>query len=103
MTTLDHSVTQGIQILVYADLNAAMTYLFSVFDLGPGDLIRDPAGVPMRGTVGAGDGETWLYPESSEFGLASPGLRRPPRRSWLMMSTPTTSGRVITVPHDQRR
>ena len=72
MTTLDRNVKQRIQILVYADLDAAMNHLVDVFDLGPGELTRDPDGVPVHGTVDAGDGEIWLHPESPDFGLASP-------------------------------
>ena len=72
MATLDHPVEQRIQILVYADLEAAMDFLVRVFGLGPGELSRDDDGVPVHGTLDAGDGEIWLHPESSEFGLASP-------------------------------
>ena len=57
---------------MYADLDAAMKHLVDVFDLGPGELTRDPDGVPVHGTVDAGDGEIWLHPESPDFGLASP-------------------------------
>lgn len=72
MTTLDHTVEQRIQILVYADLEAAMTFLIDVFDLGPGELTRDGEGAPVHATVDAGDGQIWLHLESPEFGLASP-------------------------------
>ena len=70
--TLDRAVTRRIQILVYADLEAAIAHLVDVFDLGPGELIRDPDGAPVHGTVEAGDGEIWLHPESDEFRLVSP-------------------------------
>ncbi len=72
MKTFDHPVEQRIQILVYADLEAALTHLVEVFGLGPGELTRDGSGQPVHGTIDAGDGEIWLHPESAEFGLASP-------------------------------
>ncbi len=72
MTKLDRPVEQRIQILVYADLEAAMDFLVDVFDLGPGELTRDGDGVPVHGSVDAGDGQLWLHPESPEFRLASP-------------------------------
>lgn len=72
ITNLDRPVEQRIQILVYADLEAAMNFLVDVFDLGPGELTRDGDGVPVHGAVDAGDGQIWLHPESPDFGLASP-------------------------------
>ncbi len=72
MTTFERDIEQRIQILVYADLEAALHHLVEVFDLGPGELTRDGDGTPVHGTVDAGDGVIWLHPESPEFGLASP-------------------------------
>ncbi len=72
MTTLDSAVESNIQILVYADLEAALAFLVDAFDLGPGELTRDGDGVPVHVTVHAGDGEIWLHPETADFGLASP-------------------------------
>lgn len=72
MSTLDQHVEQRIQILVYADLDAAMRFLVDVFDLGPGELTRGEDGVPVHGQLDAGDGQIWLHPEAPEFGLASP-------------------------------
>jgi DNA-binding transcriptional MerR regulator len=72
MNALDRPVEQRIQILVYADLEAALDHFVEVFGLGPGELVRDGDGVPVHGSVDAGDGVIWLHPESPEFGLASP-------------------------------
>lgn len=72
MSNFDHAVEQRIQILVYADLEAALNHLVEVFGLGPGELTRNGNGEPVHGTVDAGDGVIWLHPESPEFGLASP-------------------------------
>lgn len=72
MTTLDSPVEQRIQILVYADVEAAMTFLVDVLGLGPGELTHNTDGVATHGAIDAGDGQIWLHRESPEFGLASP-------------------------------
>jgi MerR family transcriptional regulator, thiopeptide resistance regulator len=72
MAMLDTTMRQRISVVVYADLEAAYSYLVDVFGLGPGSLTRDPDGVAVHGEVQAGDGTIWLHPESVEYGLASP-------------------------------
>ena len=72
MTTLDQTIESRIQILVYADLEAAADHLVDVFGLGPAELTRAPDGTPVHAAIDAGDGVIWLHPESPEFGLASP-------------------------------
>jgi DNA-binding transcriptional MerR regulator len=72
MAMLDTAVRQGISVVVYADLEAAYTYLVDVFGLGPGSLTCGPDGTAVHGEVQAGDGMIWLHPESAEYGLASP-------------------------------
>ena len=82
MTMLDATVQRRISILVYADLEAAYTFLVEVFGLGPGELTRDEAGVVHHVELEAGDGVVWLHPESKEFGLASPARWGPRPRRW---------------------
>ena len=72
MTMLDTTVQRRIQILVYADLEAAHDYLVRVFGLGAGELTRDGDGKVVHGELQAGDGVVWLHPEAEAFGLASP-------------------------------
>jgi len=72
MTMLETTVQRRIQLLVYADIQAAYDYLIRVFGLGPGELTRDDNGTIVHGEVQAGDGVVWLHPESPEWGLASP-------------------------------
>lgn len=72
MTTLDQTIESRVQILVYADLEAAADHLVDVFGLGPAEITRTPDGTPVHVAVDAGDGVIWLHPESPEFGLASP-------------------------------
>jgi DNA-binding transcriptional MerR regulator len=72
MTMLDTTVQRRISILVYADLEAAHSYLIKVFGLGPGELTRDADGQAVHGELQAGDGVVWLHPESPEFDMASP-------------------------------
>jgi uncharacterized glyoxalase superfamily protein PhnB len=72
MTMLDTTVQRRIQILVYADLEAAHDYLVRVFGLGPGELTRDDDGKVVHAELQAGDGVVWLHPEAEAFGLASP-------------------------------
>lgn len=72
MSMLETTVNRPIASLVYADMEAAMTFLTDVFGLGPGELTRDPEGNVVHGEVEAGTGTIWLHPESSEFRLASP-------------------------------
>ena len=72
MAMLDVTVRQRISVVVYADLEAAYTYLVDAFGLGPGSLTRGPDGTAVHGEVQAGDGVIWLHPESAEYGLASP-------------------------------
>jgi MerR family transcriptional regulator, thiopeptide resistance regulator len=72
MTMLDATVQRRIQILVYADLEAAHDYLVRVFGLGAGELTRDGDGKVVHGELQAGDGVVWLHPEAEAFGLASP-------------------------------
>jgi DNA-binding transcriptional MerR regulator len=72
MAVLDTTVRQRISVVVYADLEAACTYLVDVFGLGPGSLTRGPDGAVVHGEVQAGDGTIWLHPESAEYRLASP-------------------------------
>ena len=72
MTMLDTTVQRRIQILVYADLEAAHDYLVRVFGLGAGELTRDADGKVVHGELQAGDGVVWLHPEAEAFGLASP-------------------------------
>lgn len=72
MNVLDTTMQRRISILVYADLDAAYTFLIDVFGLGAGQLTRDDAGNVVHGELQAGDGVVWLHPESPEFGLASP-------------------------------
>jgi len=72
MAMLDTTVRQRISVVVYADLEAAYTYLVDVFGLGPGSLTRGNDGAAVHGEVQAGDGVIWLHPESAEYGLASP-------------------------------
>lgn len=72
MTMEAATVTQRISILVYADLEAAFTYLTEVFGLGPGTLHRDGDGHVVLGELHAGDGMVWMHPESPAFRLASP-------------------------------
>jgi MerR family transcriptional regulator, thiopeptide resistance regulator len=72
MAMLETTVRQRISVVVYADLEAAYTFLVDVFGLGPGSLTRGPGGAAVHGEVQAGDGMIWLHPESVEYGLASP-------------------------------
>jgi DNA-binding transcriptional MerR regulator/uncharacterized glyoxalase superfamily protein PhnB len=72
MTMLDTTVQRRIQILVYADLEAAHDYLVRVFGLGPGEITRDDEGNVIHAELQAGDGVVWLHPETEAFGLASP-------------------------------
>lgn len=72
MTMLETTVQRRINLLVYADMEAAFDYLVRVFGLGPGELTRDGDGNVVHGEIAAGDGVVWLHPESPEFGLASP-------------------------------
>lgn len=61
-----------ISIMVYADVEAAHTFLVDAFGLGAGPVTRDPGGVAVHAEVVAGDGVVWLHPEQEQFGLASP-------------------------------
>lgn len=72
MAMLETNINRRVSILVYKDLEAAHDYLIRVFGLGPGELIRDPAGHVAHAEVEAGDGEVWLHLESPTFNLASP-------------------------------
>ncbi len=72
MAVLDTTVRQRISVVVYADLEAAYSFLVDVFGLGPGSLTRGPDGTAVHGEVHAGDGMIWLHPESTDHGLASP-------------------------------
>jgi DNA-binding transcriptional MerR regulator len=72
MTMLDTTVQRRIQILVYADLEAAHDWLVRVFGLGAGELTRDEQGRVVHAELQAGDGVVWLHPETEAFGLASP-------------------------------
>lgn len=95
MTTLDHTVEEHIQIIVYADMEAAMAFLIEAFDLGPGEITRDGDGAPVHGTVHAGTTEIWLHPESPEFGLSSPRI--------LGAATATTAVMVDDVDAHHKR
>lgn len=72
MIMLDTAVQRRISFLVYSDIEATYDHLVRVFDLGPGQLTRDDAGVVVHAEIHAGDGVIWLHPESEEFGLVSP-------------------------------
>ena len=65
-------VDQRISIIVYDDIDAAFTHLVDVYALGPGEVTRDETGRAVHAAINAGDGEVWLHPETSEYGLASP-------------------------------
>jgi DNA-binding transcriptional MerR regulator len=71
--TMSHPlIARRVSILVYDDIEAAFEHLVGVFGLVPGELTRDERGQVVHAAVRAGDGEVWLHPESSQFGLASP-------------------------------
>jgi DNA-binding transcriptional MerR regulator len=72
MTMTETSVRRRIPGLVYADIEAAHTFLTEVFGLEPGRLTRDEHGTVVHGEVTAGDGVVWLHRVSPEFGLDSP-------------------------------
>jgi MerR family transcriptional regulator, thiopeptide resistance regulator len=72
MTAVDTGVQRRISILVYADLEAAYTYLTRVFGLGEGELTRDGTGRVVHAELQAGDGVLWLHNETEEWALASP-------------------------------
>jgi MerR family transcriptional regulator, thiopeptide resistance regulator len=72
MTMVDTNVQRRIPGLVYADIEAAHTYLTEVFGLEPGRLDRDEHGTVIHGEVTAGDGVIWLHVVSPRFGLDSP-------------------------------
>ena len=72
MTAVDTGVQRRISILVYADLEAAHTYLTRVFGLGEGELTRDDTGRVVHAELQAGDGVLWLHSETEEWALASP-------------------------------
>ncbi|HEX3781660.1 MAG TPA: MerR family transcriptional regulator [Pseudonocardiaceae bacterium] len=72
MTMVDSTVQRRIPGLVYADIEAAYTYLIEVFRLEPGRLDRDEHGTVVHGEVTAGDGVIWLHRVAPEFGLDSP-------------------------------
>lgn len=72
MNMLETTVNRRIAILVYADIEAAFSYLIEVFGLGPGELMRNPEGTVVHGEIQAGDGEFWLHMESDQFALKSP-------------------------------
>ncbi|MEM9892355.1 MAG: MerR family transcriptional regulator [Actinomycetota bacterium] len=72
MTMLETDATKRISILVYADIDAAVTHLTEVFGLGPAEIHRGDDGTIHLAMVQAGDGEIWLHPERAEFRLASP-------------------------------
>lgn len=66
------AVTRHIAILVYKDIEAAISYFTRVFGFGPSEITRDPEGNAVHGVVRTGDAEFWLHPESEPFGLGSP-------------------------------
>ncbi len=72
MEALETPLRRRISILVYRDLPAAHAYLVDVFGLTPGEVMRDPGGVPVHAELFAGDGMIWLHPESDTYQLASP-------------------------------
>ncbi|MBB5917020.1 DNA-binding transcriptional MerR regulator [Nocardia transvalensis] len=72
MVMLDTKVRRRIPTLVYADIEAAHTFLTEVFGFEAGRLDRDPDGVVQHGEVTAGDGVIWLHRVSPRFGLHSP-------------------------------
>ena len=72
MTMLDTKVQRRIPGLVYADIEAAHTFLVEVFGLEAGRLDRDENGVVTHAEVTAGDGVIWLHRVAPEFGLDSP-------------------------------
>lgn len=58
--------------LVYADIEAAHTFLTEVFGATPGELARDEQGTVVHGEVRFGDRQVWLHQASKEFGLDTP-------------------------------
>jgi MerR family transcriptional regulator, thiopeptide resistance regulator len=68
----EHLTDDLLEVLVYADLEAAHEFLERVFGLGPGQLTRSDDGTVVHGELQAGDGVVWLHPESEAFGLSSP-------------------------------
>ena len=72
MTMLETVVQKRITLLVYADIEAAYTYLVDVYGLGPGQLSRDDNGNVVHGEIEAGDGVIWMHRVSPEYGLDSP-------------------------------
>jgi MerR family transcriptional regulator, thiopeptide resistance regulator len=66
------TLERRLSIIVYDDIAAAFDHLTDVFAFGPGEITRDDTGRAVHAAIHAGDGELWLHPESSEFGLASP-------------------------------
>lgn len=75
LKVMDHDtlLRRRISILVYRDVAVAHAYLVDVFGLTPGEVTFDADGRAVHGEVHAGDGVIWLHPETSEYGLASPG------------------------------
>lgn len=72
MTMLETVVQKRITLLVYADIEAACTYLRDVFGLGPAQVSRDDDGNAVHGEIEAGDGVIWMHRVAPEFQLESP-------------------------------
>jgi MerR family transcriptional regulator, thiopeptide resistance regulator len=72
MSMLETTVQRRIPGLIYADIEAAHTFLTEVFGLEAGRLSRDETGAVIHGEVTAGDGVIWLHRIAPAFGLDSP-------------------------------
>lgn len=72
MVMADTNLRTRISILVYRDIPAAHRHLVDVFGMTPGEITRSPDGDVVHGQVFAGDGEIWLHPETTDFGLQAP-------------------------------
>ncbi|MDO5753389.1 glyoxalase/bleomycin resistance/extradiol dioxygenase family protein [Arthrobacter sp.] len=59
-------------ILVYADIEAALSFLVEAFGFEPGPLHRSDDGQVVHGEVYANGGPIWLHRETPEHDLSSP-------------------------------